>query len=287
MPSLDEILAHKRMEVEALKARLRRAGSTTVMKGVGNIRSMRDAIQSQPGLSIIPELKKADPWRGLLHERYQAIAYGMELAEAGAVALAIQTDTRYFNGSMDELYMVSRRVSCPVLQRDFIIDDAQITEGKAKGADAVVLIAGLLEVPQLKALMQFADYIWLETVVEVRNAEELDRALGAGAKIIGIQNRDLHSQTLQIDRSLELRRLVPEGVLTIVVGGLSEPHDVEQFRDAGFDAAIVGDWLMRAKSLSATYREMVQHGDSDRAGAVQPSADPSAAASDDTRNLQA
>lgn len=256
MPSLEEILSHKRMEVEALKARLRRAGSTTVMKGVGQVRSVRQAISgtlSGKGMAIIPELKKADPWRGVLHDRYQAIQYAHDLFKAGAPVLAMQTDTRYFGGSIEELYSISRRVKVPMVMRDFIVDEAQITEGKAKGADAVVLTAGLLEKEQLAAYIKFADYIWMESIVEVSKADELEMALNAGAKMIGVQNRDLHSQTIQIERTLALKQEIPKDVTSVVVGGISEPADITTFRDAGFEAAVIGDMLMRAKSLSETY----------------------------------
>ena len=245
MPTLDEILAHKRLEVEALKARLRRTGSTTVMRAMGHVRSFADAITADQ-MVIVPEVKKADPWRGVFNEQLDARSLSLQLEEAGASALALQTDERYFHGNVEDLYHVTRRTHVPVMVRDFIVDEAQLTDIKAKGGDAVVLTAGLVDADALARFVKFADYILLQTIIEVANAEEIDAAMNAGTHMIGVQNRDLRSQELLLKRSAELRARIPDEVLAVSIGGVNHVDDLHPLRDAGYDAVVIGELIMRA-----------------------------------------
>ncbi|MGE0431895.1 MAG: indole-3-glycerol phosphate synthase TrpC [Planctomycetota bacterium] len=253
--SLDEILAHKRLEVEALKARLRRTGSTTVMRAMGHVRSFADAITADD-MVIVPEVKKADPWRGVFNADLDARTLSLQLEEAGAVALALQTDERYFHGNTEDLYHVTRKTHVPVMVRDFVVDEAQLTDIKAKGGDAVVLTAGLVDEAALGRFVKFADYILLQTIIEVADAAEVEMAMKAGAQMIGVQNRDLRTQELQLKRSIDLRQRIPDDVLAVSVGGVNKVEDLAPLRDAGYDAVVVGELIMRASDPCAQYRTL-------------------------------
>ena len=260
MTLLDEILQQKQLEVEALKARLKRTGSTTVMRPINKERSIERTVldcRAAGRLCVIPELKKADPWRGVIREAYDGIGEARDLEAAGATALAIQTDSRYFRGRHEDLLAISRRTDLPVLMCDFVVDEAQLSDGKAKGADAIAIIVSLLPREAVSRLVEFAGMIQLEVLLEVADEAEMEFALDQGVPLIGIQNRDLPTQTIQVERTLQLRSMVPsQDRVTIVMGGITEPADLQPFRDGGFDAAVVGEYLMRAPNLGDAFQEL-------------------------------
>lgn len=255
-PTLDEIINHKRIEVEALKARLKRMGSTTVMRTIANVRSIAELLGTD-GLTVIPELKAADPWRGVFRDAYDANELSQAFEAGGAPALAIQTDSRFFNGSYDDLFVAARRTNIPILMRDFVIDEAQLTQAKAVGADAAMLFAQLLDEDTLRALIDFAKLIMLEVVVEVLDEADVDKALACDAAVIGVLNRDVRSQTIKLDRAPALRNRIPDAVRTVAIGGMLSGRDLKVVRDSGFDGAVVGETLMRAEDPVAAFKAMI------------------------------
>lgn len=261
--SLDDIVSHKRIEVEALKVRLRRMGNTTVMRAMTNVRSLKAVLrpggQARPAPMVIPELKKADPWRGIFRDPFDILELAQILEEAGAEAYAVQTDNRYFKGSIDDLHYMARRTTLPVLMRDFIVDEAQLTEAKAKGADAAVLMSSILKDAELSQFIQFGKYIFLETLVEVASEPDVEKALSAGADLLGIQNRDLTNQEVSLERSATLRDAIPPEVMVVAVGGVQTAEDMQFLREHRYDAVVVGEAIMRAGDPAAAFADLLPH----------------------------
>ncbi len=257
MLEFDEIIENKKAEVEKLKQSLREQGSTTVIRSMSEIRSFKQVLKKGEFV-IVPELKKADPWRGVFRKEYNVRELSKQFEQAGAKALAVQVDSKFFQCSLDDLYYASKNSQLPVLMRDFIIDETQLTEAKSMGADAVVLTAQLLSVEKIRHFANFAKYILLEVVVEVSSMRELDIALEAGADVIGVQNRNLRSQTIKLALSPELHKAVPDNVATFSVGGFKSADALKKIRDAGFEGALVGEKLMSAENPAKEFQKLCE-----------------------------
>ena len=204
------------------------------------------------GPAIIAELKKASPSKGLLREDYRPAAIARTYEEVGAAAISVLTDEQFFQGSLEDLAIVSQAVRIPVLRKDFILDPFQILEARAAGADAVLLIVAAHTDKDLLDLSAAARRLRLDVLCEVHDREELARALDLGFELIGVNSRDL--KTLQVDprRHLELIPYMPEAVLRVAESGLRTPADIEQRMGIGYDAFLVGEMLMRQPEPSAT-----------------------------------
>ena len=203
------------------------------------------------GPAIIAELKKASPSKGLLREDYRPAVIARTYEEVGAAAISVLTDEEFFQGSLEDLAMVSQAVRIPVLRKDFILDPFQILEARAAGADAVLLIVAAHANKDLVELSAEARRQRLDVLCEVHDREELARALDLGFELIGVNSRDL--KTLQVDsrRHFELISSMPEEVLRVAESGIRTPADVEQLMSVGYDAFLVGETLMRQPEPSA------------------------------------
>jgi indole-3-glycerol phosphate synthase len=258
-PTLDAIRAQKQSEVHALKERNRRMGGTTVMRALTGPKSLGAALKRAEAV-VIPEIKRADPWHGTLRDELDAEAIARAIEGAGATTIAIQLDETYFRGEIDDLRSVARRTRLHILARDFVVDDAQLIHAKANGADAVMLMAALVEPDVLKRFIEFGDYIHLETIVEIGDAAEVDLAMKLDRKAVSIQTRDLRSQQVNLDLAIELRKRLPSEVLAIATGGVGSPDDVTRLREAGFDGVLVGTQLMRADDPAAEFLRLAGTG---------------------------
>ena len=256
METFKKIIETKRKEVEELKQRMREQGSTTVIRSMGEVRSFKQALKEESFL-VIPELKKADPWRGTFRTDYNVRQLSHDFELAGAKALAVQVDSKFFECSLDDLYFASKNSNLPILMRDFIIDDAQLTEAKSMGADAVVLMAQLLDANKIRRFIEFAKYIMLEVIVEVCCMNELEDALAAEADVIGVQNRDLSSQTVKLTLSSELRKIIPKDVACFSVGGIKKVEELALIKNAGFKGVLVGEQLMSAEKPADEFKKFV------------------------------
>ncbi|MDR0599527.1 MAG: indole-3-glycerol phosphate synthase TrpC [Treponema sp.] len=201
---------------------------------------------SGPGLSFICEVKKASPSRGIIAEDFPYARIAADYEEAGAAAVSVLTEPDYFLGDPRHLREIAGEVTIPVLRKDFIVDPYQIYEAGLLGASAVLLIAALLDRETLAAYIKTAGDAGLAALVEVHREAEVEEALEAGARIIGVNNRDLRTFTVDTGVTGRLRRLIPPGVLTVAESGVTSPGDVRVIADAGVDAALVGESLMRA-----------------------------------------
>ena len=258
MGVLDEIVAHKRAEVAALKARRSVGTVAAACRGLAPARDFEAALRPPPGtrVRLIAEVKRASPSQGLFRADLDPIAQASTYAAAGAAAVSVLTDARYFHGSLDDLVQVRRTVPVPVLRKEFIVDEYQLWEAREAGADAVLLIVAALEDAVLRDLLGAAKGAGLATLVEVHTAGELDRALRLGAPVIGINNRDLQTLTTALAPSLALLPQIPPGPIAVSESGLRTGADVAQVVAAGAHAVLVGETLLRADDVAAKVREL-------------------------------
>ena len=222
-------------------------------------RSLYHALSRTGPVSCIAEMKKASPSRGLLREPFEPIEIAVDYESHGAAAISVLTEENYFLGSMKHLELVRRTISRPVLRKDFILDPYQIYESSAGCADAVLLIAAIMTPRRLLKLSQLAERLGLEVLVEVHDRRELTVALDVGARLIGVNNRDLTTFEVNLNTSLELAPHIPESVLSVSESGIRAPGDIRQLREAGYDAFLIGESLMKSAQPGKALRELMVH----------------------------
>lgn len=212
---------------------------------------------TRSGFNVIAELKKASPSRGLLRADYEPAMLAPMLEAAGAAAFSVLTEEEFFQGSLRDLKEVSKATQIPILRKDFIVDPWQVWETRAAGADAFLLIVAILDDGTLKELLELGRALKMEALVEVHSRNELKRAAGIGAKIIGVNNRDLKTFEVRLEASLELVREIPDECIAVSESGICTHGDLERLRGAGFDAFLVGEHLMTMPEPSAGLRELL------------------------------
>ncbi|MXW06521.1 MAG: indole-3-glycerol phosphate synthase TrpC [Gemmatimonadetes bacterium] len=251
MNILDRIVAHKIEEVEDRKRRVPLPVPPPEGEPVRrrDIRPFDRALKQGDGIGVIAEFKKASPSRGAIRPDAAPAEIGPVYAAHGASAISVLTDRRFFQGSDEDLAVLRRCVPVPVLRKEFIVDEYQVHETAALGADAMLLIAAILDDARLADLQRTAAACGLHCLVEVHDERELDRALAAGSRIIGINNRDLTDFTVSLDTSLRLRPRIPGGIVTVSESGIHGRADVLRLQEAGFDAVLVGESLMGAEEI--------------------------------------
>lgn len=199
-----------------------------------------------PGMSFICEVKKASPSKGLIAPDFPYLQIAQEYQAAGAAAISCLTEPYWFQGSDQYLREISKAVTIPVLRKDFTVDDYMIYGAKVLGASAVLLICAILDDSQLRDYLALSHSLGLSALVEAHDEAELDRALSAGAAIIGVNNRDLRTFTVDVENSLRLRRLAPPEVLFVSESGIKTNADIQKLYDNGTNAVLIGETLMRA-----------------------------------------
>jgi indole-3-glycerol phosphate synthase len=212
---------------------------------------------TRPEFNVIAELKKASPSRGLLRADYQPAAAAPMLQAAGAAALSVLTEEEFFQGSLGDLKDVSKVTKIPILRKDFIVDPWQVWETRAAGADAFLLIVAILDDGTLRELLELGRALKMEALVEVHSLSELKRAVKIGAKIIGVNNRDLKTFDVRLETSLELVQEIPDECIAVSESGIRTHGDLERLRGAGFDAFLVGEHLMTMPEPSVGLRELL------------------------------
>ncbi|HTV57989.1 MAG TPA: indole-3-glycerol phosphate synthase TrpC [Verrucomicrobiae bacterium] len=212
---------------------------------------------SRGGINIIAELKKASPSLGLIREDYDPPSLAKRLEAAGAAALSVLTEEDFFRGSLAHLKEATQVTAIPVLRKDFIVDPWQVWEARAARADAFLLIAAILDDQTLRELLQLGRSLGMEALVEVHSREEAERAANAGARIIGVNNRDLRNFQVRLETSLELAEAIPEECLAVSESGIHIPEHIARLRAAGFDAFLIGERLMKQADPAAELRELL------------------------------
>jgi len=209
--------------------------------GVGFEKSL-----TAPGLSFICEVKKASPSKGVIAENFPYLQIAHEYEAAGAAAISVLTEPEYFLGDPRYLQEIAAEVKIPVLRKDFVIDAYQLYEAKIWGAQAILLICALLDTDTLRSYIAIAGELGLSSLVEIHDEAEAEQALAAGARIIGINNRDLKTFNVDIGVTARLRKLIPAGIITVTESGIKSPDDIRALKDSGIDAVLIGESLMRA-----------------------------------------
>jgi indole-3-glycerol phosphate synthase len=252
---LDKILAVARSEVKERKARSSRS-TLEQAAGAHQPRGFARALRGKAasGAAVIAELKKASPSRGLIRENFDVSALAADLAKAGAAALSVLTEVRFFQGSLGNLELASAVSGLPCLCKDFLVDEFQVLEARAHGADAVLLIAAALTDAELRELAAKARASELDLLCEVHTGDELDRVLDLelGCEAIGVNNRDLKSFQVRLEVSLELAERLPAGAVRVAESGIHTADDIKLLRNAGFDAFLIGESLMRRPNPGQT-----------------------------------
>ncbi len=268
--NLDTLLSATRKRVAAVR---RNADSRELeRRAAGHTpRGFRRALQAAAsGPAIIAELKKASPSKGLIRAQLDVPQLARELEAAGARALSVLTEEEFFQGSLENLQAASAAATLPCLRKDFIIDEFQMVEARAHGADAVLLIAAALEERELRALHAAAHALELDVLAEVHNEEELERVLAAGCDLVGVNSRDLRTFQVDLHTPLRMAALLPSRVVKIAESGIQSAREIRELREAGYDAFLVGESLMKAESPAAALRDLLAA--VDKAGLHQPAA---------------
>jgi indole-3-glycerol phosphate synthase len=212
---------------------------------------------SRDAVNIIAELKKASPSLGLIREEYDPPALARLLEGAGAAALSVLTEEDFFQGSLAHLKEASKATQIPILRKDFIIDPWQVWEARAAGADAFLLITAILEDDLLRELLGLGRSMGMEALVEVHSREEAERAMAGGARIIGVNNRDLRNFQVRLETSLELVEIIPEECVAVSESGIHNAEHIARLRAAGFDAFLIGERLMKQADPAAALKELL------------------------------
>jgi indole-3-glycerol phosphate synthase len=257
---LNEIIARKREEVEQRKSV---APMVYLRERIARQKPTVDIALALNGdhVRLIAEVKQASPSRGVLSANFNPSRLARIYAEGGAAAISVLTEANYFMGSIEHLAAVKEVAGLPLLRKDFIFDHYQIYESRAYGADALLLIAAILNHGQLKDLLSLSHSLGLECLVEVHNEGEVERAVLSEAEIIGINNRDLNTFAVDINTTRRLRPLVPKGKIVVSESGIKSRKDIENLRKWGVDAVLVGEALVTAGDVRAKMNELI--GDSE------------------------
>lgn len=210
----------------------------------------------QPGISLIAEVKRASPSRGVLAAKIEPLKLARVYATNGARAISVLTEPHFFRGSLQYLAAIRQEVSLPLLCKDFILDRYQVYEARAHGADAILLIASILTEEEMAAFLWLGRSLGMEALVEVHDEEELEKVLKLAPGVVGINNRNLHTFRVDLATSFLLRSLVPDGIITVSESGIETRAQVDRLERMGFDAVLVGGALVEAEDVSAKVREL-------------------------------
>lgn len=251
---LARIVAHKRAEGTPAAATVREWERRADALRPAH-RDFRAALLANPP-SIIAEIKKASPSKGLLSRDFDPIALAREYESGGAAALSVLTDEHFFQGSLVDLCDAHTAVALPALRKDFTLDEYHVIEAAAHGADAILLIVAILDAPRIRALRALASAYGIAALVETHDEAQLDVALEAGADLIGVNNRDLRTFEVKLETSLRLAERIPAGVVKVAESGIHSAADVKLLQRAGFQAFLVGEHLMKAASPAAALRTL-------------------------------
>jgi indole-3-glycerol phosphate synthase len=254
-PILERIVEARRRANARFKVDGHAAALATLLQKASRPRDFRDAITG-PGVALIAECKERSPSGGVLQQPYDPVSLAKRYAENGAAALSVLTEPEFFGGSLDHLHAVREAVELPILCKDFIVDSVQIFAARAMGADAILLIVGILDDGELDHFQYQARDLGMRALVEVHTEEEVERALRTGATMIGINNRDLTRMKTDSATTGRLRPLIPKGRTVVSESGIETRADIDALHEIGVDAALVGEALLRAPDLEAKVREL-------------------------------
>jgi indole-3-glycerol phosphate synthase len=254
---LIQILAEKHKEVEILKKRVTPGNRDNDLRP---IRNFREAISLGNKINLIAEIKFASPSAGIIHERKDPAPIARLYEKAGAAAISLLTDRKFFGGDLSNLLRLKQAVSLPIVRKDFIIDEVQVRESFIWGADAILLIARIVSREKLKTLLGMCQDLGMYALTEVHDLDDVNKALECGADIIGINNRDLDTFKVDIATTLRLAPLVPAGHIIVSESGISKIADVRALQRVGVQTILVGTALMKSKDMEKKVSGLIQAG---------------------------
>ena len=249
MNILDEIVENKKIE---LQSRLERLPLKIILDKLGGLPQPRDfkkAVSKPGAVNLIAEIKKASPSEGDIVEKFDVRYYAKQYEKAGAAAVSVLTEKRYFKGDIFHLDIARQVMSLPILRKDFFIDEYQIYESRYFGADAVLLIVSILGSGKLSKFLKVSGKLGLAALVEVHNEYELDDALSSGASIIGINNRNLADFSVDLDTTLRLKSKIPSDKIVVSESGINTKQQVEILKKSKINAILIGKYLMKSENI--------------------------------------
>jgi indole-3-glycerol phosphate synthase len=256
---LDTIVARRRQDLERTQ-RLPDRLIRQIIAAKAPARDFAAALRRDGEVRVIAEIKRASPTKGVLRADLDHCLFAQTYEEAGAAAISVLTERHFFQGSIHDMRQARAHVAIPVLRKDFIIDGYQVLEARANDADAVLLIAAILDQGELNHLQAMAESVGLATLVEVHTPEEADRALAAEATIIGINNRNLEDFTVDLETTERLMGYLPAGCVVVSESGIRTPDDVRRLGDWGVNAVLVGEAIVTADDPRAALAQLAQAG---------------------------
>jgi indole-3-glycerol phosphate synthase len=259
MTILDEIVVSKQREVAAARQRLPLEELMAQTAAAPPIRNFRAALANRGSIRLIAEVKKASPSAQVIRPQFDPITIAQTYQAYDATCLSVLTDAPYFQGCLEDLMRVRAAVSIPVLRKDFLIDDYQVVEGRVAGADAILLIAEILDDDSLKRLLELARHLGMSALVEFHDENNLPRVLASGADLIGINNRNLRNFSTDLEHTLRLRDRIPPEAVLVSESGIRTRRDVERLEAAGISAILVGESLLRAEDIGLAVDQLLGH----------------------------
>jgi indole-3-glycerol phosphate synthase len=254
---LDTIIAHKQQELQIEEEQVPLATLKSKLANLSPTKDFRCAIAQFGNINLIAEVKKKSPSKGIIREDFDPIQIAETYAENGAAAISVLTDVRFFDGRLDYLSSIRQVVDVPLLRKDFTIDPYHIYQARVAGADAILLIVAALTKDQLREFMDIAESLSLASLVEVHTDTELEIALDVEAEIIGINNRDLRTFHTDLATTFSLQEFLPTGKVVVSESGIYTRADVESLREAGVNAILVGESLMRSPDIGEQVRKLI------------------------------
>jgi indole-3-glycerol phosphate synthase len=245
-----------RIEQKKLQTPLEEVKKAALLKNNETGFPFEKALNNQE-INFICEVKKASPSKGLIAADFPYIQIAKEYERAGAAAISVLTEPEFFLGSDKYLYEIQTQVSVPILRKDFTLDAYQIYEAKTLGASAILLICSLLNTDTIREYISICDNLGLSALVEAHNEREIESALNAGARIIGVNNRNLNDFTVDIRNSITLRKLVPSNILFVAESGIQTAKDIEMLRQANVNGVLIGETLMRSEDKGKMLRKLL------------------------------
>jgi indole-3-glycerol phosphate synthase len=256
---LDTIIAHKQKELAAEQKQVPIAELKAEVANLPPTRNFRDAITGSGTVKLIAEVKKKSPSKGIIREDFDPVSIAKTYVENGAAAISVLTDKHFFAGELDYLRAIREVVDVPLLRKDFTIDVYHIYQARVAGADAILLIVAALTAAQLRIFMDVAESLALACLVEVHTQEELAIALDVDAQIIGINNRDLRTFHTDIATTFRLREAIPADKIVVSESGIYSHEDVMRLQEAGVQAMLVGESLMRSPDIGEQVRHLLNY----------------------------
>ncbi len=251
---LARIVEYKRAQLEQSRG-YREILEQTAHLARNDHRDFKAALTAQPP-AVISEIKKASPSKGLLSADFDPVSIAETYQRGGAAALSVLTDTKFFQGSLQDLEKARNAVSIPVLRKDFTLDEHHVYEAGSIGADAILLIAAILSTEEMRRFRELAESLGMAALVEVHNEDELQSAVDSGASIIGVNNRNLHTFEVRLETSLRLAEQMPAGAVLVSESGIHSNADVRLLMGAGYQAFLVGEHLMKSGDAEAALRAL-------------------------------